>query len=77
MKLLKTCNRNADLSTKVVRTMYVACDIDSVQAISAEFIAALLPFTCMEKSANPHSVAYHMRKMLDDDAVKAERRATE
>lgn len=57
--------------------MHVACDIDSVQAISAEFIAALLPFTCMEKSANPHSVAYHIRKMLDDDAVKAERRATE
>ncbi len=77
IKLLETCNRNADLSTKVVRTMYVACDIDSVQAVSEKFITALLPFTCMEKSANPHSVAYHIRKMLDDDAVKAERRATE
>lgn len=77
IKLLGTCNRNADLSTKVVRTMYVACDIDSVQAVSEKFITALLPFTCMEKSANPHSVAYHIRKMLDDDAVKVERRATE
>lgn len=77
IKLLGICNRNADLSTKVVRAMYVACDIDSVQAVSEKFIVALLPFTCMEKSANPHSVAYHIRKMLDDDVVKAERRATE
>lgn len=74
---LETCNRNADLATKVVRAMYVACEIDSVQAVSEKFITSLLPFTCMEKSANPHSVTYHIRKMLNDDTVKAERRATE
>lgn len=75
--LLETCTRNADLATKVIRMMYVACDVDSVKAVSEKFITTLLPFTCMEKSANPHSVAYHIRKILDDDEVKAERRAEE
>lgn len=75
--LLETCNHNADLALKVVRKMYVSCDVDAVKAVSEKFIKTLLPFTCMEKSARPHSVAYHIRNMLGDDQVKAERKAEE
>lgn len=75
--LLETCTRNADLATKVIRVMYVACDVDSLKAVSEKFITTLLPFTCMEKNANPHSVAYHIRKMLDDNEVKNERKVEE
>lgn len=75
--LLATCNCNADLANKAIREMYVSCDIDSEKAVSEKFISALLPFTCMEKSAHSHSVAYHIRKMLDDHQVREERKAEE
>ena len=77
IKLLETCNHNADLAIKAIRAMYVSCDIDAVKAVSEKFITVLLPFTCMEKTAKPHSVTFHVRKMLDDCDVKAERKTEE
>ena len=77
IKLLETCNHNADLAIKAIRAMYVSCDIDEVKAVSEKFITVLLPFTCMEKTAKPHSVTFHVRKMLDDCDVKAERKTEE
>ena len=70
IKLLETCNHNADLAIKAIRAMYVSCDIDAVKAVSEKFITVLLPFTCMEKTAKPHSVTFHVRKMLDDCDVR-------
>lgn len=73
--ILTTCNENADVATKAIRAMYVSDTIDRRKALSEVFIRALLPFTCMSKTPVPHSVVYHVRKMLDDEAVKAERKA--
>ncbi len=38
IKLLETCNHNADLAIKAIRAMYVSCDIDAVKAVSEKFI---------------------------------------
>ncbi len=56
---------------------YVSCDIDSVKAVTEKFISVLLPFTCMERATNAHSVTYHILKMLDDKDVKRERKFKE
>lgn len=77
IKVLMTCNNYADVATKAILKMYVSCDIDSVKAVSEKFIAVLLPFTCMERATNAHSVTYHVRKMLDNKDVKRERRSKE
>ena len=78
IELLETCNSYSDLATKAVREMYVSCDIDREKAMSEKFIAALLPFVCMERRGKPHSASFHIRKMLvEDDTVKAERKAEE
>lgn len=74
---LMTCNTYMDVATKVIRPMYTSCDIDSVLALKESFLSVLLPFTAMDKAWNAHSATYHIRKMLDNDLVKAERRATE
>ena len=37
IKLLETCNHNADLAIKAIRAMYVSCDIDAVKAVSEKF----------------------------------------
>lgn len=76
-KILMTCNNYADVAIKAVRVMYTSCDIDSVMALKESFITSLLPFTCMPEPGNAHSAAYHIRKILKDDVVKAERKATE
>lgn len=77
IKVLMTCNNYADVATKAILEMYVSCDIDSVKAVSEKFIAMLLPFTCMERATNAHSVTYHVRKMLDNKDVKRERKSKE
>ncbi len=74
VEVLNGCNSYADVANKAIRQMYVSGDIDSITAVSEKFIALLLPFTCMGKQGKPHSVTYHVRKMLDDDKVKAERK---
>lgn len=43
IKLLETCNHNADLAIKAIRAMYVSCDIDAVKAVSEN----LLRFYCL------------------------------
>lgn len=75
--LLAACNVNADIAGTVVRRMYVSGDIDIQTALSEKFIRLLLSLTCMDRSSKPHSVAYHIRKMLRDDEVRAERRRME
>ena len=75
IRLLGTCNSNADIAWKAIREMYVAGDIDGIKAKNKRFIKALLPFTCLDREGNPHSIAYHIRAMLDDPQVKAERQA--
>lgn len=75
--LLASCNANADIAEKVVRRMYVSCDIGLQTALSEKFIRLLLPLACMEKRTKPHSVAYHIRKMLREDSVREERRKEE
>lgn len=77
VEVLNSCNSYADVANKAIRQMYVSGDIDSITAVSEKFIALLLPFTCMGKQGKPHSVAYHVRKMLDDDLVKTERKRKE
>ncbi len=68
--LLETCTTNADIARKVVQEMYVSGDVDAVEAVKGRFIHLLLPFTCLEKTAKPHSVAYHIRNLLRDEAVR-------
>lgn len=68
--LLETCTTNADIARKVVQEMYVSGDVDAVEAVKGRFIHLLLPFTSLEKTAKPHSVAYHIRNMLRDEAVR-------
>lgn len=77
IRLLGTCNSNADIAWKAIREMYVAGDIDGIKAKNKRFIKALLPFTCLDREGNPHSIAYHIRAMLDDPQVKAERQASQ
>ena len=77
IRLLGTCNSNADIAWKAIREMYVASDIDGIKAKNKRFIKALLPFTCLDREGNPHSIAYHIRAMLDDPQVKAERQASQ
>lgn len=77
IELLAVCNHSADVARKAIYQMYVSCDVDAIKAVSEKFITALLPFTCMEKSVKPHSLVYHVRKMLDDDTVRAERKMEE
>lgn len=77
IEILATCNDYTDVATKAVRTMYVTCDIDSVTATKEAFVSALLPFTCMSRTWNAHSATYHIRNLLRDDSVKAERKANE
>ena len=74
VEVLNSCNSYADVANKAIRQMYVSGDIDSITAVSEKFIALLLPFTCMGKQGKPHSVAYHVRKMLENDTVKVERK---
>lgn len=73
IRLLGTCNSNADIAWKAIREMYVAGDIDGIKAKNKRFIKALLPFTCLDREGNPHSIAYHIRAMLDDPQVKKSR----
>lgn len=68
--LLEACTTNADIARKVVLEMYVSGDVDAVEAVKGRFINLLLPFTSLEKTAKPHSVAYHIRNMLRDEAVR-------
>ena len=42
IKLLETCNHNADLAIKAIRAMYVSCDIDAVKLVKN-----LLRFYCL------------------------------
>lgn len=77
IKVLSQCNSYAEIASKVIRPLYVSGEIDSVKAVSAKFISALLPFANLAKPGNAHSASYHVRKMLTDKNVKAERKATE
>ena len=71
--LLETCNTNADIAWKAMRTMYVSGDIDEMKAMSRKFIRSLLPFVCLEKEGKANSIAYHVKAMLNDDNVRKER----
>lgn len=71
--LLETCNTNADIAWKAMRAMYVSGDIDKTKAISRKFINSLLPFVCLEKEGKANSIAYHVKAMLNDDAIRKER----
>ena len=71
--LLGTCSTYADIAQKVIRPMYVSGDIDSVRAKSENFLALLLPLACLSVKGKPHSALYHVKKIIDDKAVKDER----
>ena len=73
-EVLAQCNSNADIAFVAVRQMYVSGDIDRVKATSEKFIALLLPFTSKERMGKPHSVVYHIRKMLAEKEVHVERK---
>ena len=71
--LLGTCSTYADIARKVIRPMYVSGDIDDVRAKSEKFLALLLPLACLSVKGKPHSALYHVKKIIDDKAVKDER----
>lgn len=73
-QLLSRCNSNSDVAHKVIREMYTRGDIDAIKTRSEKFIHTLLPFTCMKKQGNAHSIAqYHVPNMLADTKVIKER----
>ncbi len=74
-EILGRCNSYADIASKAIREMFVEGDIDNQKAVNAAFIDALLPFTHLERKGVPHSVVYHIKKVLEDKDVLAERRA--
>lgn len=53
--------------------MYVEGDIDAQKTVNVAFIGVLLPFTNLERKDVPHSVVYHIKKILDDKEVQKER----
>ena len=73
-EILGCCNSYADIASKAIREMFVEGDIDSQKAVNTIFIKALLPFTNLERDGVPHSVVYHIKKVLEDKDVLAERR---
>lgn len=74
---LVKCTSYADLANKVIRALYLSCEIDSAKALQLSFLSDLLPFTSMDRVGNPHSAAYHVRKMLRDENVQRERKKAE
>ena len=52
--------------------MYVSGDIDSVRAKSEKFLARLLPLTCLSVKGNPYATMDHVKKIINDKAVKLE-----
>ena len=74
---LVKCTSYADLANKVIRALYLSCEIDSAKALQLSFLSDLLPFTSMDRVGNPHSAAYHVRKMLRDENVQQERKIAE
>lgn len=74
-EILGCCNSYADIASKAIRKMLAVCDIDAQKAVNAAFIRALFPFTNLEKKGVPHSVVYHVKKILEDKDVLAERQA--
>ena len=75
--LLGTCTTYADIAQKVIRPMYVSGDINDVRAKSEKFLALLLPLACLSVEGNPHAAVHHVKKILDDKAVKNERERLE
>lgn len=73
-EILGCCNSYADIASKAIREMFVEGDIDSQKAVNTVFIKVLLPFTNLEREGVPHSVVYHIKKVLEDKDVLAERR---
>lgn len=71
--LLGTCSTYADIAQKVIRPMYVSGDIDDVRARSETFLALLLPLARLSVEGKPHSLVHHVKKIIDDKAVKNER----
>ena len=72
--LLGTCSTYADIAQKVIRPMYVSGDIDDVRARSEKFLALLLPLARLSIVGNPHAAVFHVKKIIDDDDVKEERK---
>ena len=64
-EILGCCNSYADIASKAICEMFVAGDIDSQKAVNTVFIKALLPFTNLEREGIPHSVVYHIKKVLE------------
>lgn len=71
--LLGTCSTYEDIAKKVIRPMYVSGDIDDVRAKSEKFLALLLPLARLSVEGKPHSAVHHVKKIIDDKAVKDER----
>ena len=74
---LVKCTSYADLANNVIRALYLSCEINSAKALQLSFLSDLLPFTSMDRVGNPHSAAYHVRKMLRDENVQRERKKAE
>lgn len=72
--LLATCTSYADIAQKVIRPMYVGGDIDDIRARSEKFLSLLIPLACLGIVGNSHAAVYHVRQMLDDADVRAERK---
>lgn len=72
--LLKTCKNNRDIAWKAIRSMYVSGDIDEIKAKNEKFVATLIPFAPLEKPGTPHAITHYVRPMLNDKAVRTERK---
>ncbi|MGN0222372.1 MAG: hypothetical protein ACI4BA_09705 [Prevotella sp.] len=77
ISLLAQCNSYGEVANKAVRTMYVSGDICSDVAVKEAFVSAILPFACLPDAWKAHSATHHIRNMLRDAEVIAERKANE
>lgn len=71
---LETCIDYRDIAQKVVRPLYVNCDIDEEKARSKGLLMTLLPLTVYGKQGKYNSLLYHISLMLTEKEVKEQRR---
>lgn len=71
---LEVCNDYRDIAQIVVKPLYINCVIDEVNVRKRAFITALLNLSTYGKQGKYKSAYYHIRKMLDEDEVKEQRK---
>ena len=77
-RTLLCCNDYRDIAWRVVRKMYVTCQIDRETALREKtYIRILLDLSNYGKRGNPHSASHHIAVMLTDPSVRKERKECE